>query len=114
MKINLVNKTTYLELKNIFEQNKGLTFQNNGYEYISINDLSEDDKKAYNRVNEILTNQIIGFSKFNNFRVTKKGDVQIRFQYNYGADDDTMYFIGVGYLLLDELLKGFSSNCVTI
>ena len=114
MKIQLLNKSNYLELKNIFEKNKGLTFQNNGYEYINIQNLSNEDKESFYRVNQILKNHIVGFYRFNNFRLTKNKNIQIRFQYNYGEEDNTMYFVGVGYILLDELLNGFNSNCEAI
>ena len=35
--------------------------------------------------------------------------IVIRFNYNWGAEDNTMSFTGVGYVLLEELLTGFNN-----
>jgi hypothetical protein len=113
MKIELITQEIYNEIIEIQKINKGLTFQNVGYEYINKDLLNDSEKKALNRINEILKSHIIGFIKFNNFLYDKKGGLKIRFQYNYGEEDNSMYFIGVGYLLVNELLNGFNSNCVT-
>jgi hypothetical protein len=107
MKIKLITKEQHEKILNIYKNHPSLIFQNNGYEYIDLNSLSNEDLKRIEELNNILKNHIVGFQKFNNFQTTIKKEVRLRFQYNYGAEDNTKSFIGVGYILLDELLNGF-------
>ncbi len=108
MRINLINKDTYNKLLSVYNDFPILTFQNDGYEYINKSKLTDLDKAKIEEVEQILKQAIHGFSSFTNFRLSKgKGEIQIRFQYNYEYDGNGLPFIGVGYILLDELLNGF-------
>lgn len=61
-------------------------------------------------INSLLNDIIIGFTSFSNF--CQKGDdfTKIRIQYNWGAEDNTMYFTGVGYVTIKELKEGFKND----
>lgn len=107
MTIELISQDTYKELCDIQAKYPILTFQNKGYEGVNRGLLTDEEKQADKRVNEILNSSIKGFSVFQNFNLSIKNEVRIRFQYDYGADQDSISFTGVGYLFLDELLKGF-------
>jgi len=107
MRIVLINEEQYNLLLKISIEHPILIFQSTDYEYIDKSKFTESDTEAFNKVTEILKAHIVGFVKFNNFRYTKENRLQIRLQYNYGAEDGTMPFTGVGYLLLDELKNGF-------
>lgn len=107
MRITLINEEKYEKLKSIYSNHPNLSLQNVGYQYIKKEHLTDEDRLVLKEVTDILREAIVGFSEFNNFKLNKKGEVQIRVQYNYGAEDDSMPFTGVGYLLLDELYYGF-------
>lgn len=107
MKITLVSELDYNLLLNIQKRFPTLTFQNVGYQYIDKNKFTAEDKEAFIEVTEILKKSIVGFREFNNFCHTKENKIRLRFQYNYGEEDNTTSFTGVGYILLDELHKGF-------
>jgi hypothetical protein len=72
--------------------------------------LSDLDKAKIKEI-EALLKSIVGFSSFQNFKLSTKKKVGLRFQYNYDADyeggGNKIYFIGVGYILVNELLVGF-------
>jgi hypothetical protein len=111
MEITLISKKQYDKLLAIQKENEILTFQNKGYQYIDKRKFSENDKKAFIDVTNILKDHITGFSEFNNFKIRgPNNDITLRFQYNYGAENDSHSFIGVGYILLEELLNGFKEN----
>jgi hypothetical protein len=112
MTIKKLTQQEYDELLVIQQTHEKLTFHNDGYQYLKMDELNEEETKAFHRAANIVSTHIIGFIEFNHFRRTKnekEGDLGIRFQYNYGAEDDSMSFTGVGYILLDELLNGFKS-----
>ena len=71
----------------------------------------EDYKKKIEKLEKtiryILNKHVKGFNTFFNFRLRKDGEIELRFNYNYGADDNSMSFTGVGYIELEELYKGF-------
>jgi len=102
MTINLISQREYDLLKSIQAKFPNLTFQNNGYEYIDKSKFSEKDRKAFKIVTKILSKAVVRFSEFNNFRLSKNGEIGIRFQ--YGWDER---FTGVGYLDLVTLFEGF-------
>lgn len=102
MKIKLINKQTYNRLIELYKENPILTFQNVSFENIDRSKLNEKERAADNEINEILSMHIHDFVRFQNFKINKYNEIQIRFQYNY---DKT--FTGVGYILIDELHKGF-------
>lgn len=106
MKINLIDEEQYNRLKDIQKTYPKLTLNNKGYEYIKKDTLSEEDLEAFREVSDILKDHIIGFVKFNNFQYIKDV-IRLRFQYNWGAEENTLSFTGVGYIELDELLNGF-------
>lgn len=110
MKIELLNEEQFNILTNIYNENKGLFLQNEGYQYINESKLSDEDKEAFKTVTNILKDHIIGFTEFNNFRLNRDNKIQLRFQYNWSYDTNRTYFIGVGYILLDELLNGFEEK----
>lgn len=108
MKINLITLEQKKLIFDIYEQNPVLTLQNKGYEYIAKNSLTDEAKYKIKEVESILKTSIFGFSSFTNFKLDKNNEVQIRFQYNYNYEPNSgIPFIGVGYILLDELLNGF-------
>lgn len=109
MKINLIDEEIYNKILSVQKNHPKLTFNNNGYEYIQV---QEEDKEAFKKVEDILMKHIVGFKKFNNFQLTKDNEVRLRFQYDWTADDMSrgIPFTGVGYLLLEELHKGFKTN----
>lgn len=110
MKIKLITKEEYQTLLKIQKENNILTFQNDGYQYIDKSKFTDNDQKAFDKITEILKKSITGFQEFNNFKFYTDGRLMLRFQYNYSADDNTRYFIGVGYLSTDELLNGFNEK----
>jgi hypothetical protein len=109
MTINLLSPEDYNTLLGIYEKHPALSLQNQGYEYIGKNKLGEADRQALDVVNTILKECIHGFSEFSNFRLSKDGELQVRVQYDYSHGDHylNLPFIGVGYVLLSELLNGF-------
>lgn len=108
MKIELITKQEYDRLILLKSQFPALSLQNVGYEEIDFNALTDAEKDAHLEVSEILMKSISGFQRFQNFRVNKKGESCVRFQYNYDWRSDKYGFIGVGYILLSELLNGFN------
>ena len=108
MTINLITPEQHETLLNIQKEFPKLTFQNKGYQKLDISKLNEEETDKLKEVSEILKKVIIGFSSFNHFKLDNRDEIRLRFQYNYGADDkEGHYFIGVGYIYLDELLNGF-------
>jgi len=114
MTIEPISKEQFVFISNIQKEHKTLTFQNVGFQYRNKDKLSEDDKADLKEVSDILKKHITGFVEFNNFQISNKTkEVKIRFQYDWCADDrddphsNLQTFIGVGYLFLEELYKGF-------
>ncbi len=111
MTIELITQQDYDRLLAIQKEYPNLTYQNKGYEYPNRIAWVEEEHNAFREVEDILNKSIKGFSALNHFRLSKKdGEIQLRFQYNWGAEDNSMPFIGVGYILVDELLNGFKNN----
>lgn len=73
-----------------------LTFQNEGYEYLS-KEVINKHKEQIEEISNILKTTISGFVEFNNFKIDKTGDILIRVQYHW----DKM-FVGVGYFNIEE------------
>jgi hypothetical protein len=107
MKINLITIEQKNSIVEIYNSTPILTLQNKGYEYINKSKLFKDEWKQIETIESILKSAIIGFASFSNFRLDKNNELQIRLQYNYGTEDGDGSFIGVGYILVDELLNGF-------
>lgn len=109
MKITLIPQKDYNTLSDIQTKFPALTLQNKGYEEINRESLTDTEKEKIEDVENILIDSIKGFDRFQNFRVKPTtGEISIRFQYNYGYDGEGIYYIGVGYLTLNELLNGFN------
>jgi hypothetical protein len=109
MKIQLLTQEQHDEILIIYKSFPELTLQNKGYEGIYRAGLSIEAKEADLKINTILKSSIVGFSIFQNFCHTKDGEICLRLQYNWRAEDNSMPFIGVGYILLKELLNGFNN-----
>jgi hypothetical protein len=110
MKIELITTENHAKLLEIYNNTPALTLQNTGYEGIDRGKFTDIEKAKDAEVNAILKMSIIGFSRFQNFKTNNKaGEITIRFQYDWTAHDRSLGipFTGVGYILLDELLKGF-------
>jgi len=109
MKIALITEEQHATLLKVQEDHPILTFFNEGYQYIKKDNFTPEDQKAFDKVTDILKDHIVGFSEFYNFRNTTNG-IQLRFDYDYGASDNSMSFIGVGYLMLSDLVTGFKED----
>jgi len=109
MKINLLSNDNFSKLLEIYKNNPNLSLQNKGYEGLNKNNFTDIEKDSFNKVETILKEAVCGFSSFQNFRVNKDNEIQLRFQYDWTAHDRSLGipFTGVGYILLDELLNGF-------
>jgi len=111
MRIELITKELHEELLMLQTKYPVLTYQNKGYDGIDRSKLTEEEVAADKRINEILRKHILGFDRFQNFRLRKDGSIEIRLQYNWDAGTDKIpFFTGVGYLLVDELLNGFNNE----
>lgn len=86
----------YNMLKEYKQQYPKLTFDNDGYEYLSI-EIKESHKKQIEEINNILKKIITGYVEFNNFKPQKNGSFSIRYQYNWNE-----HFIGVGYANIED------------
>lgn len=110
MTIKLITKENYKTLLDIQKEYPSLTFQNKGYESLDLDKLTDDDVLAHETVDKILQKSIKGFRKFNHFKINERSQtLTLRFQYDYGADNESISFIGVGYIALLDLYKGFNS-----
>lgn len=111
MTITLISKEVYDRIVELQKNHPSLTFENKGYQYQYP---EPEDQEAFNEVETILRECIMGFSKFFNFRI-RKDKIQLRFKYSWTADDPdrTTSFTGVGYLMLEELLNGFFNKSET-
>ena len=72
-----------------------LTFQNEGYQYLS-KEIKENHKKEIAEIESILKKEIKGFVRFDNFKINKDGSFSVRCQYYWDEN-----FIGVGYFNLN-------------
>ena len=79
-----------------------LTFQNNGYEYLS-KEIQDNHKDQIKEIEELLKTKIEGFSHFNNFKI-KSNIILVRCQYDYSKhlENCKTSFIGVGYFPLED------------
>ena len=88
--------TVYDKIKGIYESNPELTFQNDGYQYLS-KEVKDANKEAIAEIESLLDKAISGFSRFDNFNIYKDGTIRIRVQYRWSES-----FTGVGYFPLDD------------
>ena len=89
-------KQKLIEFKKIFPE---LTFDNNGYEYLSP-EIRDKYKKEIGEISEIMKSLDPDFLGFNNFKPRRDGSFSIRYQCYY---DRISYFKGVHYLPIDEI-----------
>lgn len=95
---NLAIKNRLIELKNQFP---ALTFDNNGYEYISP-DVRELHAEQISEIGELIKQLDSSFVKFFNFKPRKDGSFAVRYDCYY--DQSTIYFIGVHYLVINDIV----------
>jgi hypothetical protein len=98
----------YNRLRELQENYPDLTFQNDGYEYLS-KAIQDKHKDQIREITNILKDTVAGFSKFNNFKIRKNGDIHVRLQYNWSHGTGALSFIGVGYFNLEDW-KDYSSK----
>ncbi len=108
MQIKLCSQEIHDELLQIAAEHPELVFNNNGYEYLS-REVQEAKAAQIERVSAILREHVTGFYKFFNYKHSTVHGLTLRFDYNWGAEDKTLYFIGVGYLPLKALREGFKA-----
>lgn len=106
MKIKLISGEVHAELQDLFDEYPDLCLQNQGYEYLSPA-VRERRAEQISRIGEILREHVAGFAKFHNFKMEKTGHILLRFDYDWGAGDNSHHFVGVGYVRLDDLRDGF-------
>ena len=112
MTITLITPEEHAWLLFVQKEFPALTFENNGYQYIDKSKFTEEEKQKFNEVEAFLKKSIKGFHEFNNFKIRKNGQVVVRFQYSWTADEENprTSFTGVGYIEVDELLNGFNKK----
>ena len=86
-------KKKIIEIQSNFPK---LTFQNEGYQYLS-KEIKENHKKEIEEIKSILKKEINGFSEFNNFKINKDGSFSVRCQYYWDNS-----FKGVGDFNINE------------
>ncbi len=111
MKITLITPELHAELTALADTYPDLVFQNVGYEYIG-REKREVCAPQITRIEEILKAHIVGFSRFFNFRRDNE-ELVLRFDFDWGAEDGSLHFVGVGYLPLDHLRDGFPKGIRT-
>lgn len=73
-----------------------LTFDNNGYEYLS-KDIKQSHKDQIKEVSSIIEKNLKGFVRFDNFKPRKDGSIDVRVQFYWSES-----FVGVGYFPIKE------------
>lgn len=122
MLLTTLEQTEYDILVAIQKDFPVLTFQHEPYQEWIPRHFTEEDKKALADIKSIMKKSIKGFTKFTNFYFNKKGELMVRFYYDWSWCWDTaenkipvqkgIPFTGVGYLEFQELLKGFNEKKV--
>jgi hypothetical protein len=87
---------TYDNLLRLFNDNPELTFQNDGYQYLS-EDVKDSNAEAIKEISEILKTCVEGFNRFDNFKICNKRGIVVRMQAYWDSR-----FIGVVYINLDD------------
>ncbi len=107
MTIKLITQAEHDLLLSIHTNFKALSLETRSYEGIKKDSLTTEELNKFAEVEEILKKSILGFRRFQNFKLSTKGEPRLRFQYNYSHGTNDQPFTGVGYILIDELLNGF-------
>ena len=89
-------ETVYDKLKEYQKNYPSLTFDNNGFEYLSM-EVKESHKEQISEINNILKKEISGFIYFDNFKPRKNGTFSIRYQCHWSES-----FIVVGYTDIED------------
>ena len=120
MILTTIEQNEYDTLVAIQKNFPNLTFQHEPYQEWIPAHFTEEDKYALNEVKSIIKKAITGFRNFTNFYFNKKGELRIRFYYDWSYSwnndvdkiivTDGIPFTGVGYLGVIELLNGFDEN----
>lgn len=84
--------TPYQQLSQIKNEYPALTFNNQGYQYLS-REVKEKHTEQIKQIETILKNEFSGIVEFNNFKPRKDGAFDIRCQCKYDPS-----FTGVVYL----------------
>ena len=110
----------YNKLVEIQKEFPHLTFNHEPYQEWIPAHFTDKDKEALEQVKNLIKKAIYGFINFTNFFYNKKGELCIRFYYDWSLVwnnneqkipiRDGQPFKGVGYLYLDELLNGFKND----
>ena len=90
------NKTYYERLKELKNNCPELTFNNDGYEYLS-KEIKEKYKEQIQEIEDILKKCIQGFVRFDNFKPYKNDSFAVRVQYMWDSS-----FEGVGYFKIED------------
>ena len=110
MTIELITKEQHSILKSMFEKFPALTLKGRSHHrYIDRSKFTAEDEEADKVVTEILNKSVKGFVDFLNFRINSNNEIEIRLKY-INRWDGGYPFVGVGYILLDELLNGFNEQ----
>ncbi len=107
MTIELITQDEYNTILSVYTNFKMLSLQTRSYEGIKKDSLTTEELNKFLEVETLLRKSIKGFRRFQNFTLSNKGEVRLRFQYNYSHGTKDQPFTGVGYILLTELLNGF-------
>ena len=121
MTIEPIIQEQYDVLSDIQKKYPALTLQaraERGYQYLDPRKFSPADVLALGKIERILKDHITGFARFLNFTLnTKSNEMQLRFEYDWEADNEEYSnlgsFIGAGYLDLKELLNGFKKEKIS-
>lgn len=119
MILTTLEQSDYDRLVEIQRSVPALTFEHEPYQEWIPSTFTESDLEAHKEVSSIIKKAIGGFKKFTNFFYNKKGELCIRFYYDWSLEWDneenkipvrkgnSIAFNGVGYLHIDELLNSF-------
>ena len=108
--LQLLSQEDYDVIREFQKTNPVLTYNAKGFDTIPHNLLRDSDHSAIGVIGRILEKTIGGFSKFQNFRITKDDILQLRCRYNWTYGTDDLPFIGVGYFALEDLKTGNFEN----
>ncbi len=109
MQIKIITPELHAELAGLAADHPELCFQNVGYQYLG-REVREAKAPQIDRIKAILKEHVVGFVEFFNFRNDKDRGLTLRFDFNWGAEDHSLHFVGVGYLPLDHLRDGFPAG----
>lgn len=117
MILTTMEQAEYDLLIDIQKRYPKLTYQHEPYQEWVPQHFTEEDKKALIEVKNMLKKAITGIRNFTNFYFDKKGELNLRFYYDWSWTlindipvQQGLPFTGVGYLKVIELLNGFDKS----